>query len=485
MSIINRRRNTWLDPTSASTQQRWLDSSIVIYDDNVIITPVESNEMYCLSLTDGTPKWNQPVKRGDSLFVACIHDGIVWTVGERAVSGYDLATSRRVRYRRLSAEGEKPNDEIVSMPSGRGFRSGNYYYLPTTRRIIKFDLKDGTIADAIRTKEPLGNLIAYKSHIISVGLDKIEARYQLQRLERIVDKRLAENPDDAWALEQHGLLLLDLGQEEEGLAALRKSVAAYPIDSPDRARASQELASTVLKVLEREFEANRHLLEEASLLVERTDDVQRFLLIRGNGLLRAGESKLAFDAYLDLIAIRNRRLGNSLTYRTATLSIDVGAGHDVRQDRIVRAGIRDALARSAGSQRDEMLSRIQSICDQALASDDIDKMIEFIRLFGDLKTTARLRIMASSNLVQQKKYLVAEQLLLPLMNRQIDATESFQSEAHLIMARIFTECNLVFAAANCCAAVTARWPHEKLADGRTVKEEIARLSENPDAGSPA
>src|SRR5262249_43160573 len=61
-------------------QNRWLDSTAVISDGCVFLTPRDSNELHCLSLFDGATLWKTP--RGDGLFLAGIHDGKVLIVGK-------------------------------------------------------------------------------------------------------------------------------------------------------------------------------------------------------------------------------------------------------------------------------------------------------------------------------------------------------------------------------------------------------------------
>ena len=57
---------------SASESGRWADSGIHLADGRAVLTPVESDEMHCLDLIDGSVKWKRP--RGDQLYVACLHD---------------------------------------------------------------------------------------------------------------------------------------------------------------------------------------------------------------------------------------------------------------------------------------------------------------------------------------------------------------------------------------------------------------------------
>src|SRR5690606_36406528 len=108
----------------AGGQQRaadhWTDSSITIADGRVIVTPVETNELFCLNLADGKELWKQA--RGNNLYVACVHEGKLIVVGHKAVSAINLADGTRAWPDVQLPEG--------AIPSGRGFYAGQNYFLP-------------------------------------------------------------------------------------------------------------------------------------------------------------------------------------------------------------------------------------------------------------------------------------------------------------------------------------------------------------------
>jgi hypothetical protein len=98
----------------------WADGSITIVDGRVLVTPPETDEIYCLNLFDGRELWKQ--SRGSNLYVACVHDGKAIVVGHKSVSALNLADGTK-------AWPDLPLPDGV-MPSGRGFYSGSDYFLP-------------------------------------------------------------------------------------------------------------------------------------------------------------------------------------------------------------------------------------------------------------------------------------------------------------------------------------------------------------------
>ncbi len=62
---------------------RWSDANATIADGCVIVTPVESEELFCLSLIDGKLLWK--MDRGENVYVAGMRDGKVLLVGRKQV----------------------------------------------------------------------------------------------------------------------------------------------------------------------------------------------------------------------------------------------------------------------------------------------------------------------------------------------------------------------------------------------------------------
>ena len=55
----------------------------------MLVTPVESDQLYCLDLRTGEPVW-KPLERGDLLYTACVFQGNAIMVGKRALQAISL-----------------------------------------------------------------------------------------------------------------------------------------------------------------------------------------------------------------------------------------------------------------------------------------------------------------------------------------------------------------------------------------------------------
>ncbi len=134
---INRSSDprTWVDEpleTLNDDSARWLDSPPVVAESSLLLTPRDSDELHCLDLADGTLRWKQP--RGNRLFVAGAFDGTVYVVGRNGIEALRLADGKSAW----------PQSIELSVPAGRGYRSGTLYHLPlSTGELATIDLRHG------------------------------------------------------------------------------------------------------------------------------------------------------------------------------------------------------------------------------------------------------------------------------------------------------------------------------------------------------
>jgi outer membrane protein assembly factor BamB len=146
-------------PATKQTAPGWIDASATIAEGRLLLTPVDSDELLCLDLVTGKAEW---AWEGDAmLFVACVNDGKVTVVGEKEIVALNLADGRSAW---PEARVALPPD---AKPSGRGFRAGGFYYLPTNQaEIIKTNLANGQLVERIKTPSVPGNLIGLKDRLI-------------------------------------------------------------------------------------------------------------------------------------------------------------------------------------------------------------------------------------------------------------------------------------------------------------------------------
>jgi len=146
----------------------WADSVAHISDSHVVLSPVGSRQLICLDLQTGDLIWKAACSSG--IYIAGIHRNKAVAVASNGLHAWDLQTGRVV-----FDDIELPlSDETA--PAGRGFFSGDHYYLPTkSKQILKVDVERMTIAGRIPTGSQLGNIVATPNQLISVSPTSIDA----------------------------------------------------------------------------------------------------------------------------------------------------------------------------------------------------------------------------------------------------------------------------------------------------------------------
>jgi outer membrane protein assembly factor BamB len=144
----------------------WIDSCTIVANGRVVLAPVDSDLLYCLDAFTGEELWS--CRRGENLFVACLHEDKIVLVGNNEVMALRLADRKPAWKTPISL----PSG---AMPSGRGLYCGSRYCLPTTaRQLVRIDLDEGRIESVAETKEILGNLVGLPDRLISQTAESVQ-----------------------------------------------------------------------------------------------------------------------------------------------------------------------------------------------------------------------------------------------------------------------------------------------------------------------
>ncbi len=352
--------------------ERWTDASATIAEGYVLVTPPESNELHCLRLSDGESVWHKAAQRGDSLYVACIHGGNVVLAGKRQMTALKLADGSP------AWKGESIELPDGAMPSGRGFASGDDYYLPlTTAEVAQIDLDRGKITARAKSHHGAipGNLICCHGQVISEGIDYMESFFQLKPLEQRIAKSLEKNPDDAWASAHRGEIALDAGRLNDALADIRHS---YKIDSDPFTR--ELLIEALTTALAQDFSGNRDAAGELEKLVRLDRERAAYIRVLATGLQKTGDTLAALEAYVKLAALESPEEPE-----------DVDPSLSVTRSRWVRARFDSLLAEASAAQRQKIDVVVKEQLSKALAAKDSNALQQFLNNFGDHPAADRAR----------------------------------------------------------------------------------------------
>jgi hypothetical protein len=406
-----------------------VDATITIAEGCALVTPIESDQIYCLELASGKELWKRD--RGDSLYVACVHDGRVVLVGREKVSALKLS----------SGEPAWSGIELPagSLPSGRGYYNGKDYYLPlTTAEVAKIDLTEAQIVERARSRSGIvpGNLICFRDAIISQGADYLDAYYQLEPLKRDIAKTLADTPDNAQALAALAAVKLDENELGEAIELLERS---YELDAGQSTR--EQLASAMLDGLSHDFDAHRDRIDALEKLIERPEQRLAFLRIVAGGLQAADEVLPAFHAYLRLA---DDPAPSALEQIDESLSVD--------RRRWIRAQLESLRQAASDEEKRQIDAEVSARLAKAKADDTSEALSGFLELFPTHPISGEARLAVVRRL-GKGQLLQCEALV-----RQIDAldTQANAVTAYAHLAELLADAGRIDLAAN-MACYPAGW----------------------------
>ncbi len=402
---------------------QWVDATATVAGGSVVVTPGDSNQLLCLDLLTGNPRWDpiQPqAQMKDAQFVACVHEG-------RLVLG-----SRRGMFA-LSMDDGAPawdaplrlDDTPVESLSGRGFQTGRYYYLPTTAsRLIKVDLHTGQIADETRTNQVLGNLICYEDEVISQGTDYLATFYQLEPLRERVERRLSESPEDTWALARQGELFINDGRLRPAIRSLRR---AHELRKDDVAIGAL-LVDTILTALQEDFTGYRETAAELQHLIDRPRQRLEYLRLMAAGLHDVGEDAQAAHEYLRLVDLILEEIDGEELDAIPLVQIDEHG--KARIDRWLRLRLSD-LFRSANEAVKLQLSLEVERRWKEVSRDAIGELQRFLAFFDFHPQAVAARTELALRFAESDRPLEAELLIAQLARQPARTAETVSTVARV------------------------------------------------------
>jgi len=431
--------------------QHWTDATATVADGRVLLTPVESEQLYCLNLVDGKLLWKK--ERGTNLYVACAHKGNVILVGQHALTALELSTGKPAWQESLALP-------AGAMPSGRGFYSKGRYFLPMSiGEVAEVDLDKAAIVSRAKSRHRSipGNLICFQDQIISQGVDYLDAYYQLAPLQAEVAETLKARPDDPKALARLGEVRMDEGRLAEAIDLFRRS---YRASQDDYIR--ELLVASMLEGLRSDFAAHRTAAQEVEKLIDRPEERIAYLRLLAAGLQRQGEQSAAFDAYMKLA-------GEAVELDELD---EIEESLVVRRDRWLGKQLASLYAAAEGAERTRIDSAIRTRLDAARGKGSADALRHFIRLYGGLPQGAEARESLLSKLTG-KATLLEREALLSVLEADSDVPRSRKAVARL--AALLREAGRVDQAADRYRQLLEQPTDQECLDGKTARQLVDDL----------
>ncbi|QEG43639.1 outer membrane protein assembly factor BamB family protein [Roseimaritima ulvae] len=280
-----------VDP--ARLMQRWLDSTPVIHDGAVYVTPIESDRLFGFDLLTGEPLFPEIVRSG-MRYLAGVRDDQLILVGSREVHAYDKRSGRRRWTAAVNDAGQ--NAQVC----GTGVFGGNLFFVPLSdRQVVAIDLANGDVVSRQNMDFDLGNLVQAGGQLISQNATEVAVAFGQQWLRPTVETRLADNPQDTWAIKRKAQLLIEDGKRDEALQWLPK---ALEIDSADE-EARALYVSAMLGALREDFASHTDLLPTLERLVQFPERQAELLSLMARGSVREEEPVAAVEHLIALSAL--------------------------------------------------------------------------------------------------------------------------------------------------------------------------------------
>jgi outer membrane protein assembly factor BamB len=458
-----RRRGMFMAPgqfPTADAGDRWIDSSVVLAEGRVLITPVKSDELHCLDLADGRLVWKR--SRNDDLYLACVYDGKAVLVGRRGVRALALKDGS-VAWKKGTTEFPRG-----SSLTGTGFRGGNRYYVPLdTATVVAIDLNTGRLVETFESRERAvpGNLVCYKDKIVSQRADGVEAFHQLDLLREEVEERLAAEPDDAEALTWAGEIMWNDGNLPEAVESFRAAWKLSPSIYTRRA-----LREVLFEGLRGAFETYRGRLDEIRPLIDDVSQQATLLRLVAMGLEDAGEYEEALNRYRELIELDD----------DGRRPEPIDEGLALRRDRWIRVQMSALRQKMPEESRNEIDRFARELLDVAIAERTPEAVRGFLDYF-DSQPIAREARDILGGLLKQKGRLLELELLLEREARSSDPERAGRAIAE--MAAILAGVDRWGDAAVCYRRLAEDFADVICRDGKTGKE-LYRAVEAGDPVSP-
>ncbi|MBS0207232.1 MAG: PQQ-binding-like beta-propeller repeat protein [Planctomycetes bacterium] len=472
VKVEPRRGNFMVDPSVQSEQQleeteksaRWIDSNPVIADGRVLITPRDSDRLFCLDLVDGHELWQIP--REDWLYVASIVDGNAILVGRHGVGAVQMSDGEHVDSYRT-----------VVQPTGRGVRNGNSYYLPTASgEIATLDLRTGKIIARSKLMGSLvpGNLAAGGGAIVSQSANEVVGFSPLPAIELRIASQLKIDPHDPQALALRGELRLHRGEEAAGLADLRESLQGRPDPY-----VKSVLAAALLASLRSDSTNIRERVAELELITDDPQQKNEFLLLYTRVLEAAGDHRTAFAQMI--------RLAENSQFLDTLETIE--PRYFARTDRSIRSRLIETYQATPSGDRSELDKILEQHILSAVEPAHVEQLQRCWRFFSGLPKvdSVLLKLTMEMKGIEEPE---RQELLRSFMRSgdpqvaaqatSLRCREVIQANLWPEAARLITRLRTQFADQECLEGKTGK----SLADEWAVRDELQALLKPPVVWAP-
>ena len=453
----SRNESFVVQPTSLNG--RWTPSAPVVSGRNVVFTAPESQQVVCLDLFTGQPKWQR--NRENDLYLAGVFNDQAVFVGRTQMRAQNVTTGETAWTLEYKKDTES-NDDLMR-PSGHGIAVEGVYHLPLlSGQLLSVELGTGKIRSRLflpENRSALGNLLMHQGLLISVGPNGITAFEQRDAVQQAIQDRLKDNPQDAWALLRQGEIEL-LHHDHAAAWNKLRSIATEELSLEDQTRWTNATISAVSHLIREDLEgADAEFAALKKLTQQHTEHERLVQQLAAERFRARGDVGSAFHAYLKLADAPHDELvprGDDRDVRVKLSQWLAGRLSMLWQD-------------SSETDRNQLDDLVRTHADNLWRTDTeksepFKRVEEFLDLFGFHPLAREVRIQLADRYAENGQWGNAELHLRRLIQTDDNTTAQIAYEK---LATCFEQAGLPADAAAVRQQRQRRFPADKLDDTTT------------------
>lgn len=422
-SVLGRGRGLDVD----QLMQRWFSGAAIIADNTVLVTPVESDRLYGIDLLTGRHRFSEK-SRVHARYLAGARDGRYFVVSMDEISAFDINTGRLIW--------NSPREMLRGGQtiSGIGVFGADQYYLPTsTNELIAVSLADGKVLERRTTQYPLGNLVAAGGELISQSPTTLSVAFGQRSLEPLVNRMLAENPDDLEALIRKSELLIQRDDRRGALELLERARSMDPENDEIR------LLSVTAMLGELRFSdsTDPQLIQSLDEMIERPAQRIEFLTLLARTALREQDYPAAVSRLIEL----TERLEANPLLEVPDRAVTDQAGHHCSSYQWIAARLAEVRQQASAADLAEINRRLEAAAAQ-LRLGTMSYLTQMVRLFEPFAGSAPLRSELQRRLSEENSLLNLERLTLGTVAPTPADLATLPSDRLLTLAETYAAGNL-------------------------------------------
>jgi tetratricopeptide (TPR) repeat protein len=401
--------------------QRWHSGLAIAADRSVLITPIESDRLFCFDLLTGSPVFRD--KPRDQLrYLAGVRGDKFLLVGQQELKAYDLQ-SGDLRW-------QTPPGFLAAgqQIAGRGVFGEDDFFVPTTaNQLLQVSLQDGAVLSRRTTRYPLGNLVAAGGEIISQSPTRLSVAFGEASLEPLVNEILGKRPNDFYALVRKAELLIERQQLRDALERLNR---AGKID-PDSDEVHMLSVAAMLGILRENPSGEQEIVEQLDAMIDQPNQRAEFLGLLVRGALANHRFDDAAGRLLELSQLLSEE--SSLDFAADDIINDIT--RECTLDSWLAARMKDVVA---GADQ-EQLARISQRVSEFIAgnSQAVDSLLNRVVRHFDSLDASLARDELGRRYLDRGESLKLERLALGTSTAQSAELPELSDDRLLMLAKAF------------------------------------------------